>query len=237
MSDYLSDKMKTTAINPSLLLVRNQGSNHIDETLASSGYKLNYSSNTKETIDKAVVIQPDIILIDVGRNPEMGIDLCYELRSIGLLQDSFILLLGSHAHDFEIISGLQAGADDYWLKPINTALLNRKINALLRRKWSKVPTEHIALGGDIFVIDRDAYTVRLKGITHVLPKKEFEILWWMSKHPGKLFSRSELINRIWPPHCNISTRTVDVHIKNIRKKLNEEIVQTIKGKGYRLNIS
>lgn len=230
--------MKFVAGSTNVLIVQKQANKMVEISLAELGCKLNFATEQQEALDKAVVIKPDVIFIEVGTNLGSSIELCYELREHETLKNSYILLYGAQVQDFEIISGLQAGADDYWMKPINSTLFQKKVRAVIKRSRSAPATvSDKSIRLESFVIDRDTYTAKLQGVTLHLPKKEFELIWLLASSPEKVFTRQEIIDQLWSIHANVSERTVDVHIKNVRQKIGEDKILTIKGHGYKLGMS
>jgi two-component system alkaline phosphatase synthesis response regulator PhoP len=167
--------------------------------------------------------------------PEMdGIECCMEMRKIPSLQNTLIIFLTARAEDYSHIAGFEAGADDYIAKPIKPRLLISKVKALLRRlnvqqTEEKEKKQNL---GDL-VIDRERYLVFLKDKEISLPKKEFELLSLLISKPNKVFSREEIFAKIWGNDVIVGDRTIDVHIRKIREKLNINNIQTVKGVGYK----
>jgi two-component system alkaline phosphatase synthesis response regulator PhoP len=198
------------------------------------GYQVYTSDNGKNAIEKAKNIHPDLIVLDVMM-PEMdGIECCMEMRKIPSLQNTLIIFLTARAEDYSHIAGFEAGADDYIAKPIKPRLLISKVKALLRRlnvqqTEEKEKKQNL---GDL-VIDRERYLVFLKDKEISLPKKEFELLSLLISKPNKVFSREEIFAKIWGNDVIVGDRTIDVHIRKIREKLNINNIQTVKGVGYK----
>jgi two-component system alkaline phosphatase synthesis response regulator PhoP len=198
------------------------------------GYQVYTSDNGKNAIEKAKNIHPDLIVLDVMM-PEMdGIECCMEMRKIPNLQNTLIIFLTARAEDYSHIAGFEAGADDYIAKPIKPRLLISKVKALLRRlnvqqTEEKEKKQNL---GDL-VIDRERYLVYLKDKEISLPKKEFELLSLLISKPNKVFSREEIFAKIWGNDVIVGDRTIDVHIRKIREKLNINNIQTVKGVGYK----
>jgi two-component system, OmpR family, alkaline phosphatase synthesis response regulator PhoP len=198
------------------------------------GYQVYTSDNGKNAIEKAKNIHPDLIVLDVMM-PEMdGIECCMEMRKIPSLQNTLIIFLTARAEDYSHIAGFDAGADDYIAKPIKPRLLISKVKALLRRlnvqqTEEKEKKQNL---GDL-VIDRERYLVYLKDKEISLPKKEFELLSLLISKPNKVFSREEIFAKIWGNDVIVGDRTIDVHIRKIREKLNINNIQTVKGVGYK----
>jgi two-component system alkaline phosphatase synthesis response regulator PhoP len=199
------------------------------------GYSLLTSSNGKDAITLAVKEIPQLIILDIMM-PEMdGIETCIELRKIPALKNTLIVFLTARSEDFSQIAGLDAGGDDYIAKPIKPRVLISRINALLRR----VPEQQGAIQrnkiGDI-IIDREKYVIINKGTEVTLPRKEFELLELLTSKPNKVFTREEIFEAIWGNDVIVGDRTIDVHIRRIREKLENENIRTIKGVGYKYEI-
>jgi two-component system alkaline phosphatase synthesis response regulator PhoP len=199
------------------------------------GYSLLTSSNGKEAIRIAVKENPHLIILDIMM-PEMdGIETCIELRKIPALKNTLIAFLTARSEDFSQIAGLDAGGDDYIAKPIKPRVLISRINALLRRapgQQETIPRNNI---GDI-IIDREKYVIINKGKEINLPRKEFELLELLTSKPNKVFTREEIFEEIWGNDVIVGDRTIDVHIRRIREKLDNENIKTIKGVGYKYEL-
>jgi two-component system alkaline phosphatase synthesis response regulator PhoP len=168
--------------------------------------------------------------------PEMdGIETCIELRKIPALKNTLIAFLTARSEDFSQIAGLDAGGDDYITKPIKPRVLISRINALLRRAPEQQGTLLRNKIGDI-IIDREKYVIINKGKEINLPRKEFELLELLTSKPNKVFTREEIFEEIWGNDVIVGDRTIDVHIRRIREKLDNENIRTIKGVGYKYEI-
>jgi two-component system alkaline phosphatase synthesis response regulator PhoP len=127
------------------------------------------------------------------------------------------------------------GADDYITKPIKPRALISRISALFRRE-SKKEQEQIQIKIKDLLIDRGSYTVDQSGKTITLPKKEFELLYFLAKNPNIVFSRDELLQNIWGVDVFVLARTVDVHIRKVREKIGDDYITTVKGVGYKFEL-
>ena len=126
------------------------------------------------------------------------------------------------------------GADDYITKPIKPRALVSRINALFRRESKKKKESNTITAGDL-VVDRTSYTVKNADGKISLPKKEFELLYFLAQNPGKVFSRDELLQNIWGTDVYVLARTVDVHIRKVREKIGDGYITTVKGVGYKFD--
>jgi two-component system alkaline phosphatase synthesis response regulator PhoP len=194
--------------------------------------------NAKSGIEGIKIAQeknPDIILLDVMM-PEMdGIMTCLEMRKITSLNKSFIIFLTARGEDYSQIAGYEAGGDDYLKKPIAPSVLIAKLKQLLiRNKLDNGQTifeEKIIDRGNI-VIDTEKYMVFFNQKEITLPRKEFQLLTILALKPNKVFTRDEIFHSIWGDNNGSGYRTIDVHIRKLRKKLGEDIIKTQKGVGY-----
>jgi two-component system alkaline phosphatase synthesis response regulator PhoP len=142
-----------------------------------------------------------------------------------------IAFLTARNEDYSQIAGFYVGADDYITKPIKPRLLISRINAMLRRMNMDLPSEKMKVG-DIEV-DREKYAVYNKGDQIVLPRKEFELLSLLISKPGRVFTREEIMSKVWGNDTIVGDRTIDVHIRKLREKLGEVYFKTVKGVGYK----
>lgn len=203
--------------------------------LSREGYKIFKATNGRQAISTAAEIKPHLIILDVMM-PEMdGIETCTELRKISSLKNSIIAFLTARNEDYSQIAGFDAGADDYIPKPIKPKVFVSRIKALLRRySETEIPVEEVKLG-DI-VIDRERYVVFIKEQEYILPRKEFELLSLLASKPNKVFTRDEIYDSIWGSNVVVGDRTIDVHVRKIREKLEIENIKTIKGVGYKFEL-
>jgi len=199
------------------------------------GYSLLTASNGKDAIKIALKEIPHLIILDIMM-PEMdGIETCIELRKIPALKSTLIAFLTARSEDFSQIAGLDAGGDDYITKPIKPRVLISRINALLRRTLNQQESDPRNNLGDI-IIDRQKYVIINKGKEINLPRKEFELLELLTSKPNKVFTREEIFEEIWGNDVIVGDRTIDVHIRRIREKLDNENIKTIKGVGYKYEV-
>ncbi|MCL2416522.1 MAG: response regulator transcription factor [Bacteroidales bacterium] len=188
------------------------------------------ANNGKEAIALAEKTNPDLIVLDVMM-PEMdGVEACQELRQIEKLAQTLIVFLTARGEDYSQIAGFGAGADDYITKPISPKLFVTKINALLKR--SRFVEKRELKTKDI-VIDREKFIVIKNGKTFSLPRKEFQLLELLASKPGKVFTRHEIFREVWGDNVVVGDRTIDVHVRKIRDRLNLDTIKTVKGIGYK----
>ena len=201
--------------------------------LETVGFEVFIAKNGNEAIEAAKKHLPDLIILDVMMPYKNGIEVCNRLRLQPAFKETLIVFLSALSDELTEVKGLETGADDYLTKPISPKILITKINALFRRLNKKVST--IIQLGDL-EIDREKYIIRNKGDEIVLARKEFELLSLLAGKPGKVFLRQEILNQIWGTEVIVGDRTIDVHIRKIRQKLNLDCISTVKGVGYKFEL-
>ena len=204
----------------------------LNYNLINSGFTTKSASNGLEAIKKAKKFIPDIILLDVMM-PEMdGIEACIKIREIKTLTNTRIIFLSARGEDFTQIAAFDAGADDYISKPVKPKILLKKISSIAKRlDRNKNPNGILDLGE--IIIDRESYIVTINNVEKNLPRKEFELLYLLATKPGKLFTREEIMLKVWGTEIFVGDRTIDVHIRKLRKKIGEKYIKTTKGVGYK----
>ena len=204
----------------------------LNYNLVNSGFITKSASNGLEAIKKAKKFIPDIILLDVMM-PEMdGIEACIKIREIKTLTSTRIIFLSARGEDFTQIAAFDAGADDYISKPVKPKILLKKISSIAKRlDRNKNPNSILDLGE--IIIDRESYLVTINKVEKNLPRKEFELLYLLATKPGKLFTREEIMLKVWGTEIFVGDRTIDVHIRKLRKKIGEKYIKTTKGVGYK----
>ena len=204
----------------------------LNYNLINSGFITKSASNGLEAIKKAKKFVPDIILLDVMM-PEMdGIEACIKIREIKTLTNTRIIFLSARGEDFTQIAAFDAGADDYISKPVKPKILLKKISSIARRLDRNKNRSGILDLGEI-IIDRESYIVTINNVEKNLPRKEFELLYLLATKPGKLFTREEIMLKVWGTEIFVGDRTIDVHIRKLRKKIGEKYIKTTKGVGYK----
>lgn len=201
--------------------------------LSQEGYQISTASNGKEAIAKAKKELPQLIILDVMM-PEMdGIEACENIRKIPELQDTIITFLTARSEDYSQVAGFDAGADDYIAKPIKPKVLVSKVKALLRRLKEDAKTSSTLTVGNI-EINREEYKINNNGKEIILPRKEFELFYLLATKPGKVFTREEILDKVWGNEVVVGGRTIDVHIRKLREKIGDDFFKTIKGVGYKI---
>lgn len=202
--------------------------------LEAEGYEVNTAKNGVEAIEKAKKNKPDLIILDIMMPLKNGIETCQQLRSMAAFKNTLITFLTAISDDLTEVKGLETGADDFIKKPVKPAVLVSKVNSLFRRISKEKNAEDISIGD--LKINRENYTVIYKGQEITMARKEFELLSLLASKPGKVFLRNEILSQIWGTEVIVGDRTIDVHIRKIRQKLNLDCITTVKGVGYKFEL-
>ena len=206
----------------------------ISYNLSAEGYIVITAKNGDEAIDRAKKNQPDLIILDVMMPGKNGMEVCNILRLQPQFKNTLIVFLTALSDESSEIKGLETGADDYLTKPISPKVLVSKVNALFRR-FNKEESGILQVGD--LQIDREKYIIIYKGEEIILARKEFELLSLLAGKPGKVFLRNEILNSIWGTEVIVGDRTIDVHIRKIRQKLDLDCITTVKGVGYKFEMN
>ncbi len=196
-------------------------------------YDVTTACNGKEAIELAKKTNPDLIILDVMMPELDGIETCRLLREMPAFSSTIIIFLTARNEDYSEIAGFNIGADDYVTKPIRPRTLIARIKALLKRNKTAKINSDVRIGNLIISIEKRL--VIKNNLEIFLPKKEFELLLLLASKPEKVFSREEIYNNIWGSSVIVGDRTLDVHIRKLRKKIGEEYIRTSKGIGYSIN--
>lgn len=206
--------------------------------LIKEGFEVKTCTNGSSALKIIEEFRPNLIVLDVMMPGMDGIETCEIIRSNPKYDDIIITFLTARSEDYSQVAGLEAGADDYIKKPVKPKVLVSRVKALLRRKPSEISwtnhTNNVIEISDL-KIDRESYQVTVDTIDLSLPRKEFEILYLLASKPGKVFNRDEIFDKIWGNDVVVGGRTIDVHIRKLRKKLGRDYIMTVKGIGYKFN--
>ena len=200
--------------------------------LKNSGYSVKSAGNGVEAIKKAKKFIPDIILMDVMMPEMSGIEACEEIKNIDQLSQAIIIFLSARSEDYTQISAYDAGADDYISKPVKPKILLKKISNIAKKiSYEKNAPKTIDLGS--IKINKEEYVVIKDKKEILLPRKEFELLFLLATKPEKVFTREEIMNKVWGTQVIVGDRTIDVHVRKLREKIGEKHIKTLKGVGYK----
>ncbi len=211
----------------------------ISYNLKKEGFEVDTAMNGHEALEIAKKTLPDLVILDVMMPFMDGYEVCRHLKRDVATANAAIIFLTAKATDIDQILGLELGADDYIQKPISPRVLIARVKTILRRGTETVRLETIVapeiLRFGPIEVNRQNYTVTMDGTELFFPKKEFELLSFLMSNVGKVFSREDLLRRIWGEAIHVVDRTVDVHISKVRDKLGNfsHMIETVKGVGYR----
>ncbi len=205
----------------------------VQYNLQNEGYEVATAKNGNEAIELAKRFNPDLIILDIMMPGKNGIEVCNILRMQPAFNDTLIIFLTALSDEGTEVKGLETGADDFITKPVSPKVLISKVNALFRR-FNKEETGIVQIGD--LIIDREKYIVNYQAQDIILARKEFELLALLAGKPGKVFLRNEILNQVWGTEVIVGDRTIDVHIRKIRQKLNLDCITTVKGVGYKFDL-
>ena len=205
----------------------------ISYNLSREGYDVITAKDGDEAIDKANKHKPHLIILDMMMPKKTGVQVCQVLRAQDNFKDTLIMFLTALNDETTQVRGLETGADDYVSKPVSPKVLISRVNALLRRVH-KANNKIIKVAN--VVIDPEKFVVLIDDKEVVLAKKEFELLYLLALKPGRVFLRNEILNAIWGNDVIVGDRTIDVHIRKIRQKLELDCITTVKGVGYKFEV-
>lgn len=203
--------------------------------LQKEGYEVSTAEDGVKAVKVASKFLPDVILLDIMMPGQDGVETCLQIRQIPELKNAFIIFLTARMEEYSEVAAFDVGADDYITKPIKPRALMSRIAALFRRELKK-EQEQVQIKIKDLTIDRGSYTIDKSGKTITLPKKEFELLYFLAKNPNMVFSRDELLQNIWGADVFVLARTVDVHIRKVREKIGDDYITTVKGVGYKFDL-
>jgi two-component system, OmpR family, phosphate regulon response regulator PhoB len=207
--------------------------------LEKEGYRVSLAHDGEEAMVMADEVRPDLVLLDWMLPKAPGIEVCRRLRARQETRNTPIVMLTARDEESDRVRGLDTGADDYLSKPFSMNELLARLRAVLRRIRPGLAEDKLR-AGDI-IMDRVAHRVR-RGPREVhLGPTEFRILDHLMQHPGRVFSREQLLDAVWGSDVYVEARTVDVHIGRLRKALNEESeqtdpIRTVRSAGYALDV-
>lgn len=205
----------------------------IEYNLKKEGFGVLKAENGEEGIKIAKEHNPDLVLLDIMMPKMDGLEAVELMRQDDDLKNIPIIFLTARSDEKTEIEGLDKGGDDYITKPISTTKLISRIKAVMRRFDDNAESMNRIEVHDI-VIDKDRYIVtRGDDEEFQLPRKEFELLFYLASRKGKVLDRQTLLNKVWGDNIYVVDRTVDVHVRKIREKLGDHYIETVKGVGYR----
>ncbi|MCD7823270.1 MAG: response regulator transcription factor [Oscillospiraceae bacterium] len=207
--------------------------------LEKDGYSVMIALDGEEGLVQFSALKPDLVLLEVTLPSVDGWQVCREIRK---KSDIPIIFITSKAEIFDKVLGLELGADDYIVKPFDTREVAARVKAVLRRYGISKPTEkQKEIHYENLDIDMNRYELRVKGEIIPTPPKELELLYYMASHPNTVFNRDQLLDEVWGYDYYGSSRTIDVHIKRLRKKIDGVSenwkLTTVWSVGYKFELS
>jgi two-component system alkaline phosphatase synthesis response regulator PhoP len=231
-------------MNENILIVEDEEALRmaLGDRLRSEGYMIDFAVDGEQGMEKATQLPFDLIILDIMLPLRSGLEVCTDIRRAGLATPVIILTARSQTSDKVV--GFHLGADDYVTKPFDTLELMARIKALLRR--APIRTSTVSRGGSgvhqfgSITVDVPGTVVTRDGENVYLTAREFELLRYFVEHPGVTLSRQDLLREVWGHDANTLTRTVDVHVASLRRKLESvpqrpRMILTISGLGYKFN--
>ena len=206
--------------------------------LDKEGYRVGVAGDGEEALIMANERAPDLVILDWMLPKVSGIEVCRRLRGRAETRNVPIIMLTARGEETDRIRGLDTGADDYVVKPFSMVELTARVRAVLRRIRTGLADDRITVG-DI-ILDRVAHRVKRSGKEIHLGPTEFRLLDYLMQHPGRVFSREQLLDAVWGSDVYVEARTVDVHIGRLRKALNGttdgDPIRTVRSAGYSLDL-
>ena len=227
------------ATKPTVLVVEDEAAlaTMLRYNLEKQGFRVEEAVDGQEALVRLAENVPDIVLLDWMLPAMSGIEVCRQIRRRAATRDLPVIMVTARAEDGDAVRGLNTGADDYITKPFSMEALLARMRALLRRAGA-VPVRGRLTFHDL-VMDQSAHRVTRNGRSLHLGPTEYRLLEFLMQHPRRVFSRDELLNGVWGPDIHVEPRTVDVHIRRLRKAINGEneldVVRTVRAAGYALD--
>ncbi len=207
--------------------------------LQQAGYEVCCTESAENAITKVNNILPDLILLDWMLPKMSGVEFARILRCEGRTKLIPIIMLTALIEESDKVHGLEIGADDYITKPFSPRELIARIKAVLRRRAPEVSDDVVEI--DELKLDPTTYRITVHKDEVVLGPTEFRLLYFMMVHAGRVYTRGQLLDRVWGDHVFVEERTVDVHILRLRKALQlvdkDKLIQTVRGSGYRFSVA
>lgn len=229
----------TSAARPTVLVVEDEAPlmTLLRYNLERQGFRVDEASDGQEALLRVAESKPDLVLLDWMLPSLSGIEVCRQLRRKPATRDLPIIMLTARTEDQDQVRALDTGADDYVTKPFAMEGLIARIRALLRRSGAMPSKGTLSFHG--LVMDQDAHRVTRNGRSIHLGPTEYRLLEFFLTHPGRVFSREQLLDAVWGRDIHVEPRTVDVHIRRLRKALNGEgepdLIRTVRSAGYALD--
>ena len=205
--------------------------------LTKEGYQVTTANDGEEGLDKFKQVKPDMVLLDVMMPKMDGLEVCRRIRKLG---NTPVMMLTAKGETFDKVLGLELGADDYVVKPFDTKEVVARIKAVLRRCHAAENGDKNVIQFENLSLDMSQYQLKVKGKIVEAPPKELELLAYLAGHPNRVFTRDQLLDEVWGFEYYGDSRTIDVHIKRLREKLEgaseKWSLKTVWGVGYKFEV-
>jgi phosphate regulon transcriptional regulator PhoB len=205
--------------------------------LEKEGFKTAHTSDGSLVLAEIRRDEPDLLILDLMMPGMDGLEICRQIRRHDKYASLSVLMLTARSEEADRVVGLEIGADDYVTKPFSMRELIARVRAVLRRHESDVPQRALLQRGNL-LIDPSAHSVTMAGRRIDLSALEFRLLHYLGSHPGMVFSRDQLLDRVWGDDRSVTPRSVDVYVRRVREKIEPQpqaptYIQTVHGVGYR----
>lgn len=227
-----------TAAKPCVLLVEDEPAQReiLRYNLTSEGYEVMMAENGDDALIMVDEVMPDLILLDWMLPGVSGIEICRQVKTRKETRAIPVIMLSARSEELDRVRGLETGADDYVVKPYSVSELMARIRTQLRRTRPAAIGQRLEFQG--IVLDGESHRVTREGEAIKLGPTEFRLLSTLMENPGRVWSREQLLDRVWGRDVYVDTRTVDVHVGRLRKALckfgGEDPLRTVRGTGYAL---
>lgn len=227
-------------VKPLVLVVEDEAplATMLRYNLEKQGFRVEEAADGQEALSRIAETRPDLVLLDWMLPVMSGIEVCRQIRRGAATRDLPVIMVTARTEDQDAVRGLNTGADDFVTKPFSIDSLLARMRALLRRS-SPVPTRGALAFHDI-TMDLAAHRVQRSGRTVHLGPTEYRMLAFLMEHPGRVFTREEMLDAVWGRDIHVELRTVDVHIRRLRKAMNApgeiDVIRTVRASGYALDL-
>ncbi|MBY0330410.1 MAG: phosphate regulon transcriptional regulator PhoB [Acetobacteraceae bacterium] len=236
----MADVASPAAARPTILVVEDEAPllTLLRYNLEKQGFQVEEATDGQEALLRVAEARPDLILLDWMLPAMSGIEVCRQIRRRPATRDLPIIMVTARSEDQDAVRALDLGADDYITKPFAMEGLMARVRALLRRSGT-VASRGVLAWRDL-AMDQDAHRVTRGGRALHLGPTEYRLMEFLLQHPGRVFSREQLLDAVWGRDIHVEPRTVDVHIRRLRKAINGEgevdVIRTVRSAGYALDV-
>jgi len=237
IKDFLMQNSTTDSIKPRVQVIEDEPklAQLLIDYLSAAGYHTDWVSSGREALQRFTDFQPDLVLLDLMLPGRDGLDVCKDIRRVS---STPIIMITARVDEIDRLLGLEIGADDYICKPFSPREVMARVKAILRRVPAN-PKPNKPDTGDLSV-DMERFEARWQGTVLDLTPAEFRLLHTLASAPGRVFPRDQLIDLVYDDHRVVTDRTIDSHIKNLRRKLStlctEDLIRSVYGVGYKLEL-